>query len=256
MALKIIIRVRNRNGTRSSRFLISSSSASPVRVCHHAHWGLPVLGNNSLSTQKSIQGSKAEFVSQLGLVEIDSRKSPLSTSRRMRQDQHFHHEFTQERKTFYLRTITPFYYFTPEMNRSESAYFLRSEQNGRRFHSLERFSTSLSFAKFGNWASSGTMLKFPWSGDIAIFGSSLSRFLVDEYFELKNLFLISSLSSIKYFVHVVLKAVAADNEIFSLMKRTSTRLPQSTSFISRKCCGSLSCIRDASVFSMYDGFKK
>ena len=79
------------------------------------------------------------------------------------------------------------------------------------------------------------MLKLPWLGDIAIFGSGLSRFLVNEHFELKNLFLILLLSSTKHLVHVVLKAVAADNKIFLLINRTSTQLPQSTSFISWKC---------------------
>jgi len=77
-----------------------------------------------------------KFVSQLSLVDSDIRKSPFSTSRRMKQDERFHYEFTQERKTNYLRTIILFttlqlfYYFTIG---TESAYFLRLEQNDQRF---------------------------------------------------------------------------------------------------------------------------
>ena len=77
-----------------------------------------------------------KFASQLGLVDSDIRKSPFSTSRRMNQDERFHYEFTQERKTNYLKTIILFttlqlfYYFTIG---TESAYFLRSEQNDQRF---------------------------------------------------------------------------------------------------------------------------
>ena len=143
-----MIQVRSRNVTWRSKFLISSFSTSLASVCHHAHWGLPVICNNSLSTQKSFQGSKAKFFLNLVLLRLTA-ESPLSTSRRMRYDQHFHHEFTQEWKTFYLRSIIPFNFFTPEINwvRVRSAYFLRSEQNGKRFHSLAKFFTSLSFAK-------------------------------------------------------------------------------------------------------------
>ena len=43
------------------------------------------------------------------------------------------------------------------------------------------------------------MLRLEWSGDIAIFGSSPSKFLANEYFELKNLFLNFSFSSVMHF---------------------------------------------------------
>ena len=58
------------------------------------------------------------------------------------------------------------------------------------------------------------MLRLEWSGDITIFGSSPSKFLANEYFELKNLFRNFSFSSVMYFADTVLKAVASDDEIF------------------------------------------